>query len=139
MPPKPPSRSSQNWAVPQRSWPTAGTRLFAKQLGVAEFKDLVQNTRAYLKTVPAQTEATNAQLMEIIMAQDFQDLTGQVIKKILTAAQNLEKELVNLLLETTPEDKRPRRPAGTFGRSGDQRLESLRRSHQPGAGRRFIA
>jgi chemotaxis protein CheZ len=81
-------------------------KLFAKQLGVAEFKDLVQNTRAYLKTVPAQTGATNAQLMEIIMAQDFQDLTGQVIKKILTAAQNLEKELVNLLLETTPEDRR---------------------------------
>jgi chemotaxis protein CheZ len=40
------------------------------------------------------------------MAQDFQDLTGQVIKKILDAAQNLEKQLVSLLLETTPEDKR---------------------------------
>jgi chemotaxis protein CheZ len=81
-------------------------KLFAKQLGVAEFKSLVQNTHGYLKAVPERTEATNTQLMEIIMAQDFQDLTGQVIKKILMAAQNLEKELVDLLLETTPEDKR---------------------------------
>ncbi len=81
-------------------------KLFAKQLGVAEFKDLVQDTRAYLKAVPERAEATNAQLMEIILAQDFQDLTGQVIKKILAAAQNLEKDLVDLLLETTPEDKR---------------------------------
>lgn len=81
-------------------------KMFAKQLGVSEFKELVQNTRAYLKAVPEKTEATNTQLMDIIMAQDFQDLTGQVIKKILTAAQNLEKELVNLLLETTPEEKR---------------------------------
>lgn len=81
-------------------------RLFDKQLGVAEFKDLVRDTRAYLADVPTRTEATNAQLMAIIMAQDFQDLTGQVIKKVLEAAQNLEAQLLALLIETTPEDKR---------------------------------
>jgi chemotaxis protein CheZ len=81
-------------------------KLFAKQLGVAEFKALVGNTRAYLGHASQASEATNAQLMEIIMAQDFQDLTGQVIKKIIAAAQTLEQQLVNLLIETTPEDKR---------------------------------
>lgn len=81
-------------------------RLFNKELGVAEFKALVQGTRTYLNDVHNQTEATNAQLMEIILAQDFQDLTGQVIKKILEAAQALEKQLVTLLLETTPDEKR---------------------------------
>lgn len=81
-------------------------KLFRKELGVAEFKDLVRDTRTYLSDVPARTEATNAQLMEIIMAQDFQDLTGQVIKKILEAAQALESQLLNLLIATTPEDKR---------------------------------
>ena len=81
-------------------------RLFDKQLGVDEFKALVRDTRDYLKDVPTQAEATNAQLMEIIMAQDFQDLTGQVIKRILEAAQNLETQLLSLLIETTPEDVR---------------------------------
>lgn len=81
-------------------------QLFNKQLGVVEFKDLVRDTRAYLADVPSRTEATNAQLMEIIMAQDFQDLTGQVIKKVLEAAQNLESQLLALLIETTPEEKR---------------------------------
>jgi chemotaxis protein CheZ len=81
-------------------------RLFNKQMGVEEFKSLVYDTRSYLKDVPGQAEATNAQLMQIILAQDFQDLTGQVIKKVLSAAQNLEQQLVALLLETTPEDKR---------------------------------
>ncbi len=81
-------------------------KLFGKQLGVTEFKDLVRDTRAYLADVPSRTDATNAQLMEIIMAQDFQDLTGQVIKKVLEAAQNLESQLLALLIETTPEDKR---------------------------------
>jgi chemotaxis protein CheZ len=81
-------------------------KLFAKQLGVSEFKDLVRDTRTYLTDVPLRTEATNAQLMEIIMAQDFQDLTGQVIKKVLEAAQNLESQLLALLIEATPEEKR---------------------------------
>lgn len=81
-------------------------QMFAKQLGVAEFKALVNDTHGYLHAVPAQSEAINAHLMEIILAQDFQDLTGQVIKKVLEAAQTLEKQLVNLLLETTPEGKR---------------------------------
>ncbi|TCJ13432.1 protein phosphatase CheZ [Parasulfuritortus cantonensis] len=81
-------------------------RMLAKQLGVAEFKDLVRDTHRYLHAVPDQSEAVNAKLMEIIMAQDFQDLTGQVIKKVLDAAQKLEKQLVALLIETTPEDKR---------------------------------
>ena len=62
--------------------------------------------RSYLADVPSRTEATNAQLMEIILAQDFQDLTGQVIKKVLEAAQNLESQLLSLLIATTPEDKR---------------------------------
>lgn len=81
-------------------------RLFGKQLGVDEFKALVQDTHAYLHHVPQQADATNAQLMEIIMAQDFQDLTGQVIKKVLEAAQALEKQLLALLVETTPEEMR---------------------------------
>jgi len=81
-------------------------KLFDKQLGVAEFKDLVRNTRSYLVDVPQRTESTNAKLMEIIMAQDFQDLTGQVIKKVLEAAQVLESQLLALLIEATPEDRR---------------------------------
>jgi chemotaxis protein CheZ len=81
-------------------------KLFDKQLGVAEFKNLVHDTRTYLTDVPQRTEATNTQLMEIIMAQDFQDLTGQVIKKVLEAAQNLESQLLSLLIEATPEEKR---------------------------------
>ncbi len=35
------------------------------------------DTREYLDQVPGHTSFTNAQLMEIMMAQDFRDLTGQ--------------------------------------------------------------
>lgn len=71
-----------------------------------QFKNLVTRTRNYLDGVPNQTNATNAQLLEIMMAQDFQDLTGQVIKKITEMARNLEHELVQLLVDHVPADKK---------------------------------
>jgi chemotaxis protein CheZ len=46
------------------------------------------------------------QLTEIMLAQDFHDLTGQVIRKIVSVAANLEEQLVTLLLEATPPEKR---------------------------------
>lgn len=81
-------------------------KLFDKQLSVEEFKTLVAGTRDYLADVPKQTRATNAQLLEIMMAQDFQDLTGQVIKKITALAQNMEQQLVHLLVDLVPAEMR---------------------------------
>jgi len=76
--------------------------MFEKQLDVEEFKDLAMQTRVFLQDVPKQTKATHAYLMEIMMAQDFQDLTGQVIKKIIDITENLEQQLLALLLENAP-------------------------------------
>ena len=81
-------------------------RLFDNQLSLEEFKNLAEETRSYLKEVPSQTKATNAQLMEIMMAQDFQDLTGQVIKKVIDMAQQMERDMLQLLLATTPAEKK---------------------------------
>ena len=37
------------------------------------------------------------------MAQDFQDLTGQVIQHLMVLIENIERELVQVLLENMPE------------------------------------
>ncbi|MDD5328855.1 MAG: protein phosphatase CheZ [Sulfuricella sp.] len=81
-------------------------RLFDNQLSLEEFKQLANETRSYLKEVPTHTRATNAQLMEVIMAQDFQDLTGQVIKKVIDMAQQMERDMFQLLVATTPAEKK---------------------------------
>ena len=82
-------------------------KVFANQSSVADFKQLAEETRAYLKEqVPAKTSATHAQLTEIMMAQDFQDLTGQVIKKVVVLAQELETGLMAALIDVLPETKR---------------------------------
>ena len=41
-----------------------------------------------------------------MMAQDFQDLTGQVIKKVIAVAQDLESQLMSVLIDSMPGDKR---------------------------------
>lgn len=74
-------------------------KLYTGSLSVDEFKLLAQHTRDYLASVPTHTQATRTQLMEIIMAQDFQDLTGQVIKKIVEMVQHMESELLAFLME----------------------------------------
>jgi chemotaxis protein CheZ len=76
--------------------------LFEKKLDVPQFKDLVTQTHAYLHETPRLTKAANAKLTEIMMAQDFQDLTGQVIKKIIELTQTMEQQLLSLLLENAP-------------------------------------
>ncbi len=82
-------------------------KLFANEMGTAEFKKLAAETRDFLnQKVPQKTQATHAQLTEIMMAQDFQDLTGQVIKKVVSLAQELESGLMNVLVQVMPETKR---------------------------------
>lgn len=76
--------------------------LLDKKLDAEQFKDLAMQTQAFLSEVPKQTKATHAYLMEIMMAQDFQDLTGQVIKKIIDVTENMEQQLLALLVENAP-------------------------------------
>lgn len=82
-------------------------KVFANQTNPAEFRQLAIETREFLKQqLPEKTRATHAQLTEIMMAQDFQDLTGQVIKKIVTLAQELESGLMGVLIEVLPEARK---------------------------------
>ncbi|CAH1386277.1 protein phosphatase CheZ [Candidatus Nitrotoga sp. M5] len=76
--------------------------LFDKQLDIEQFKSLATQTHAFLLEVPKQAKVTNSYLTEIMMAQDFQDLTGQIIKKIVDVTQQMETQLVELLVESVP-------------------------------------
>jgi chemotaxis protein CheZ len=89
--------------------------LFDKKLDVEQFKKMVMETREFLNQVPKQTKETNAYLMEIMMAQDFQDLTGQVIKKITAVTREMEKQLLDLLVENVPAARQGASPGTTKG------------------------
>ncbi len=63
-------------------------------------------TSAFIAALPGMTEAVDRELTEIMLAQDFHDLTGQVIQRITRLAQTLEEQLVRLLLDATPPEQR---------------------------------
>ena len=71
-------------------------------------KQLIDETCGFFADVGGQADRTNAILTDIMMAQDFHDLTGQVIRRVVTLAQSLEEQLVKLLIETSSAGQRPR-------------------------------
>lgn len=72
----------------------------------SEYDAVVQETLTYLSLANDHTATTKSLLMDIMMAQDFQDLTGQVIKKVTTLAQDLERQLVQVLVDFAPAVKK---------------------------------
>jgi len=80
--------------------------LFAGKLSIEEFKSLAGDSRAFAAKVSEATEAEKARLLEIMMAQDFQDITGQLIKKVVAITKKVETELAQLLKDNAPADVR---------------------------------
>jgi len=76
--------------------------LFNGKLNVDEFKALAADSRDFSTNVVDATEMEKARLLEIMMAQDFQDITGQLIKKIVVITHTAEKELAQLLRDNAP-------------------------------------
>jgi chemotaxis protein CheZ len=70
--------------------------------GEGDWRALAASTIEQLAQARADAAATRAHLMNIMMAQDFQDLTGQVIGRVTSIAQNLEKQLVEVLVDYAP-------------------------------------
>jgi chemotaxis protein CheZ len=59
----------------------------------------------FMKDVEAATARTDEHLTEIMLAQDFHDLTGQVVAKVVTLANDLEGSLLKLLMQVVPPDQ----------------------------------
>jgi len=58
----------------------------------------------FISDVEESSKKVDQHLTEIMMAQDFHDLTGQVIAKVVNLAATIEEQLVLLLIQTAPPD-----------------------------------
>lgn len=79
---------------------------FKQPVELEHARKLVDDTRSFLADVPQKANSSLDILMEIIMAQDFQDLTGQVIMKMLGVVTAIETELVQVLIDNVPQEQR---------------------------------
>jgi chemotaxis protein CheZ len=60
----------------------------------------------FVQDVEQRTARIDNHLTDIMMAQDFHDLTGQVVAKVVTLANDLEDSLVKLLVQVVPPEQR---------------------------------
>ncbi len=65
----------------------------------------------FITDVEEASQEIDKNLTDIMMAQDFHDLTGQVISKVVTLATNIETQLLQLLVMTAPTDSVVKIPA----------------------------
>lgn len=67
----------------------------------------------FITDVEEATQTIDKHLTDIMMAQDFHDLTGQVVAKVVSLVANVEEELVQLLIITKPSETTPKLPPET--------------------------
>lgn len=68
-----------------------------KEMTAEEFRQLVKEIEAYLPTVKEHADRVHANLSEMMLAQGFQDLTGQVIRQVISLVEEVEDSLVQLV------------------------------------------
>jgi chemotaxis protein CheZ len=72
-------------------------RFLNKDMSANEFRDLTKRISTFLENTDKNTRKLNGNLSDILLAQDFQDLTGQVIQRITAMITDVESRLVNLV------------------------------------------
>lgn len=72
-------------------------KLMQNELDVSEFKSLCRDIDVLLKTTEKDTDKINRLMTDVLMAQDFQDLTGQVIRKVIELVREVEDSLISML------------------------------------------
>jgi chemotaxis protein CheZ len=91
---------------------TEGVRATCDNLvqGLSDAEDLahhalVQETLSRLGEVAAAQETLHHNLLQIMEAQEFRDVAGQMVNKIVDAAVEIEKILLEILREYAPDSK----------------------------------
>jgi chemotaxis protein CheZ len=72
-------------------------RLKRREMNAAEFRVLYTRMEDFLEQMGSGAEQLNTNLQDIILEQGYQDLTGQVLRKVIGLVTDVESELVKLM------------------------------------------
>ena len=72
-------------------------KLMTRDLQLGEFKTLCHHLDIMFKDSTDSALTLRSSLTDILMAQDFQDLTGQMIRRVIALVQEIEAKLVGIL------------------------------------------
>jgi chemotaxis protein CheZ len=106
-------------------------RLYRRELKPGEFRELAGRVEQFLEQVSSDSTLLSQKLQDVLLAQDYQDLTGQVIRRVITLVQEVEDNLVALIkmFGGTEEYKKAQsekvRPKGVEGPAIDKNREDV--------------
>tara|TARA_R110002074_G_scaffold228259_2_gene400004 strand:- start:213125 stop:213868 length:744 start_codon:yes stop_codon:yes gene_type:complete len=72
-------------------------KFLGRELSLKEFKLMSSEITEFLDESCKNTKFVHERASDIVLAQSFQDLTSQIIKKVITLVQDVEDSLVNLI------------------------------------------
>lgn len=72
-------------------------RLMSRDLKLGEFKSLCHGLDSFILNTQDNTQKLQGLMTEVLMAQDFQDLTGQVIRRVIELVREVEDSLIHVL------------------------------------------
>jgi chemotaxis protein CheZ len=75
-------------------------RFLRREMQVGEFRELTHALGNFLIDVAGKSAALHRNLSEVLLAQDYQDLTGQVIDRVINLVQEMERSLVEMIRVT---------------------------------------
>ena len=72
-------------------------RLMRRDIQLGEFKSLCHDLDKFMQCSQATTDELQGHMTNVLMAQDYQDLTGQVIRRVIELVREVEDSLIHLL------------------------------------------
>jgi len=72
-------------------------KLMQRQLQLGEFKQLCHTLDNFLLQANTDSGTLNTLLTDVLMAQDYQDLTGQILRRVIELVREVEESLIGLL------------------------------------------
>ncbi|WP_419147809.1 protein phosphatase CheZ [Pseudoalteromonas 'SMAR'] len=72
-------------------------RLMNRDIELGEFKSLCHDLDSFMQSSKTRTDELQSLMTNVLMAQDYQDLTGQVIRRVIELVREVEDSLINLL------------------------------------------
>ncbi len=68
-----------------------------RKLSVDDFRVLSEDLSGFLDITKSHSKSLHGNLSSVLMAQDFQDLTGQIIRQVIALVTDIEDKLVQLV------------------------------------------
>ncbi len=80
-------------------------RFMRREVGAEEFRELARRVDGFLSRSASDSQVVAGNLNDILLAQDYQDLTGQVIKRVTQLVTEVESNLLKLVLMASQVDR----------------------------------